>query len=79
MSNFELWVKGCEENNTLIYLLEGSGENGLYKLTKEIWINHNIFYDNPIFIGWVNGEQVVVSNDYVSAYQIWRKRTDGKV
>lgn len=29
MIQFELWIKGCEANKTLVYCLEGSGDTAL--------------------------------------------------
>lgn len=72
MTNFELWVKGCEENGTLIYLLEGKGENALYKLTKEKLVNNNYFYETPVFAVFIGGRQIYTSTSYLSAYQVWR-------
>lgn len=71
---FELWLRGCEINGTLVYLLEGSGENALYKLTKEIMIGSNIYYKNPVYMGWVDGEEVCATTNYLEAYHIWENR-----
>ena len=73
MSIFDLWVKGCKENKSLLFLLEGSGENALYKVTKEKLICNNYFYETSVFIGWTNGKQVCATTDYVAAYNIWKR------
>jgi len=36
MHGFELWIKGCEANKTLVYYLEGSGDTAFYKTQKRI-------------------------------------------
>lgn len=35
LTQFELWVKGCEDNKTILYCLEGSGNTALYKTQNE--------------------------------------------
>ena len=74
MTNFELWIKGCEENKTLIFLLEGKGENALYKLIKEIIVNNNVFYETSVFTVFIGGKQVYTSTSYLSAYHVWETR-----
>jgi len=39
--NFDLWLKGCEINNTKIYPLEGSGDTAIYKVWSEYECNNN--------------------------------------
>ena len=36
LTQFELWVKGCEDNKTILYCLEGSGDTALYKTQNEL-------------------------------------------
>lgn len=73
-SNFDLWVRGCEINHSLVYCLEGSGDNGFYKLTRQLLVKNNYYYDTPVFIGWVKGRQVVANTNYIEAYNVWHDR-----
>jgi len=75
---FDLWIKGCEINNSIVYLLDGSGDNGFYKLTKQYVVSNTYYYETPVFIGWRNGKQVVTSTNYVEAYNIWKEGLDEK-
>ncbi len=40
MSEFDLWIKGCEINHDTIIRLEGKGNTGLYKVGKAQMIDH---------------------------------------
>ena len=71
--NFDLWLKGCEVNNTILYCLEGSGDTGLYKLQKQYEYKNNYFYENPVYIGWVKGKQVCACGNYLEALNVWLK------
>ena len=42
LSGFELWIKGCEANKTLVYCLEGCGNTALYKING--YKKHNYIY-----------------------------------
>ena len=74
MTNFEIWVKGCEINGTKIYNLEGSGETALYKCWKEYIVQHREYTETPVYIGWVDGKQVVAVTDYLQALRVWQNR-----
>ena len=80
MSNFEIWVKGCEINGSNIYPLEGLGENALYKCWKEYSCNHREYYETPVYIGWVAGKEVCATTNYLEALHSWQlhmKENDG--
>lgn len=77
MNQFDLWVKGCKQNKTILYCLEGEGDTGLYKLTKEYWHNNNRFYEEPVYIAWIDGKQVCVSRNYIEAYNVFIKYKEG--
>ena len=74
MTTFELWLKGCEINGTKVYNLEGSGETALYKCWKEYIVQHREYTDTPVYIGWVDGKQVVAVTDYLQALRVWQNR-----
>ena len=70
-SYFELWVKGCEEFNTLMYLLEGERDHALYKTTTERIVGGSIYYDTPVFHVWIHGQQVLTTTNYLEAVRKW--------
>ena len=74
MTVFECWLKGCEINGTKVYNLEGSGETALYKCWKEYIVQHREYTDTPVYIGWVDGKQVVAVTDYLQALRVWQNR-----
>lgn len=71
MSIFDLWVKGCEINKTLLYRLEGNGNTALYKTISKHLVNHNYFYDSPVYHVWVNGKRLIATTSYLEAYHKW--------
>ena len=60
MSIFDLWVKGCEINKTLLYRLEGNGNTALYKTISDR-IYQDVFIDVCQRELWVN----VINNSIV--------------
>ena len=76
MTDFELWVKGCEINNTWLYCLAGGGDTGLYKLSKQYMVNNVYYRENPVYIGWVSGKQVCATLSYKEAHDIWESRKE---
>lgn len=71
MSNFKLWLKGCELNKTWLYCLEGSGSTAMYKLTKQHEVNNNFIWETPVYIVWIKGEQICATTSYIAAQKIW--------
>lgn len=78
MSQFELWVKGCEINNTILWLLEGSGENAFYKTTTAHLVNHNYIYSAPVFHVWIDGVRKIATTSYLNAYSCYEKHIKEK-
>lgn len=74
LSGFELWIKGCEANKTLVYCLEGSGDTALYKTQNEYWYKNNRFYTRPIYHVWKNGERVYCGTNFLESYHKWKGR-----
>lgn len=73
MTSFECWVKGCEENNTKLFCLDGEGQTGFYKCQSWKLINNNYYGDVPTFHVWVEGKWVATSTIYESALALWEK------
>lgn len=76
---FDLWLRACEEFNTLPYLLEGEGRTGLYvtrrtyePTVKSRW---NYTYSNFTWHVWIRGKHKVTTNRD-AAYALWRHRND---
>lgn len=77
MSQFELWVKGCEINKTVLYPVEGTKDNALYACWREyMGKDWREYRTNAMYIGWVSGKQVVATPDRNAAYQIWKSRME---
>lgn len=72
MTQFELWLKGCEENGTRLYCLEGKGETGLYKTQSWHLVKNNYFGDSPVYHVWVDGDRKCSILSYSTAMRIWR-------
>lgn len=73
MTQFELWIRGCEINKTNVFCLGGSGDNGFYKLNKPMLVNNNYFFDTPVYIVWKHGRQACATTNYQDALHCWRK------
>lgn len=71
---FNLWIKGCELNNTLIYLLEGNNDTALYKTTKTYEICNNYYNETPIYHVWICGKWIIATTNYAEAYKLWHSR-----
>ena len=69
MSDFDLWLKACEEFNTKVYELEP----GLYKTWNEYESKHNFYRTAPVYHVWVDGRRVYCGMSYQAAV---RKATD---
>ena len=74
MANFELWLKGCEELNTKIYPLAGSGDTGLYKVWSEYQARNSYFNCPPVFQVWIAGKREVVTQNYIDAHAYYKSR-----
>lgn len=81
MSNYQLWLKACEENKSLLYNLESfdTEESGLFKVTSEFMVKGHTYYDTAIFILWYEGKQLLVTPDYQLAYRKYEevKKNEG--
>lgn len=71
MIQFELWIKGCEINKTLVYCLEGCGNTALYKTQNEYWYKNNRFYTNPVYHVWKDGKRIYCGMNREEAYKYW--------
>lgn len=72
MIQFELWIKGCEINKTLVYCLEGCGNTALYKTQNEYWHKNNRFYTDPVYHVWKDGKRIYCGMSRNEAYFKWR-------
>lgn len=72
MIQFELWIKSCEINKTLVYCLEGSGDTALYKTQNEYWYKNNQFYTDPVYHVWKDGKRIYCGMSRNEAYFKWR-------
>ena len=72
MTNFELWIKGCKANKTILYCLEGSGDTAFYKSLNEYWYKNNRYYTNCVYHVWKDGERIYCGTGFLEAYYKWR-------
>ena len=76
MSEYDLWLKGCDINHDTIFRLEGKGNTGLYKVGKAQMIEHREF-SQWVYSVWVRGEHIATLTDYLSAVRLYENRTKG--
>lgn len=70
------WLKGCETNHTMLWLLEDDDrmqETGLFKLTSEYMVNGYTYYRSPVYVVWWAGKQVLCSMNYMEAVKKWNE------
>ncbi len=73
-SIFELWANSCADNGTELWELEsGDGETGLYLTKSKYLVNHDYFYDTPVYHVWENGKSLISTTNIGSAYTVWNK------
>ena len=78
-TNYELWLRACEEFGTDIYCLAAIRPGTrFFKVNKSYTENGRTYYTSPVYIGWVDGEQVVDGLNYHEAVQIWRNRVNDR-
>lgn len=79
MTDFDLWVRGCEINEDQIYCLESSDKpyTGLYETKRQYWCDydHNYYWSSPMYHAWVNDEHTV-SRNYLEAETIYKDMLD---
>ena len=71
MDKFDYWLKGCEQNGTEVWCLEGEGKTALYKLQRKVLVKNNYFNDVPTFHVWIKGEWLTATTDYQGALAVW--------
>lgn len=73
MTNKQLWLKGCEENNTLLYPLENNNNIYLYSLKNKYEYKHNYYYTNPVYMIWKGDKCIWNSQNLFDTYQYYNK------
>lgn len=71
--NFDLWLKGCEINNTKIYPLERSGDTAIYKVWSEYECNNNYYNTTPLYFVWIAGNLETTTN-LQTAYALFNRK-----
>ena len=66
MDDFELWLKVCEENNTMIFKLP---ETGLYETYGEHMVGNNVIRDTPVYHVWKKGKRIYCGLNYIEAVE----------
>lgn len=74
-SNFQLWLKGCTINGSVVFHLEDNGRFFLYKVFNEYLVNNNYYRNTPVFFVWDKENDVNICNalSYREAYLIFEK------
>lgn len=73
MTEFELWIKACEEFGTYIYLLDGSGDTAFYKTYNAPETNWEGRIKDVMFHVWISGKRPLVSTDFRHAWAFWKR------
>jgi len=73
MTNFELWVKSCEEFEVQIWSLCSSSypETGLYKTTQQYTAANRDYYTEPVYHIWINGVSHNTTMNLQEAFRMW--------
>ena len=66
MDDCELWLKACEENNTMIFKLP---ETGLYETYGEHMVGNNVIRDTPVYHVWKKGKRIYCGLNYIEAVE----------
>ena len=76
-TNFELWVKGCQENNTKIYELEECNNIFYYKTWREFLYKNNFYNIDVYFHVWNKNtdKHIYCGCNYIDGYKIYEKET----
>lgn len=74
-SNFELWVKGCKINGSIVFSLEDDGKFALYKVFSEYLVDNEYYRNTPVFFVWDKEKDANICNtlNYREAYLIFEK------
>ena len=73
-SNYELWLKACEEFHTELYPLENKNEIILYQSKTVYMVNHFNYYRVAYRIWDIpNDKDVYAGLDYRQAYLHWQQ------
>lgn len=80
MSNFELWVKACEEFDYKIYKLTDNKEDGhgVYMTIKEYYPpgSYNTMRQVCYHLWWHDNHEIARSDAYTELYQIFCHRLE---
>lgn len=80
MTEFELWIKACEEFGTRIIMLEGAGDGTALYMAYNIGEPHlgnrwNTYRKDITYQVFINGKREFVTLDYRLALTFWEKKT----
>lgn len=74
-TQFELWVRGCEDNKTAIFRLEHNGaeETGMYQTVKTHMHEGFEYRETPVYFVWIRGKNTLATTNYIEAVQTWER------
>lgn len=69
------WLKACEEFHEILWTLKTNSkeETRLYKLTRKFEIKGNFYYENPVYMIWWQGKNILATEYSNLAYSKWEK------
>ena len=75
MTNFQLWLKGCEINHTTVCKLEKPDlpETGVYSTISEYEADGRKYFRSRVYFVWVNGKEIYNGSNYHEAIQEWER------
>lgn len=68
-TQFDLWLKACDELGTKIYPLYRFDDNtALFKTWNVYEYKHNFYNTDPIYTIWIKGKRIMSTRDMYAAY-----------
>lgn len=73
MNELKYLIKGWEEFNSKVYLLEKDYEYSLYQVFSEYEQNHKLYRNAPVYFIFYKEDEILNTTDYLEAYICYRK------
>lgn len=73
-TQFELWLVGCREFDTLPWQLEtchDMKETGLFMTKRRYFQKYREYYEQPVYHVWFDGKCKATTTNQLDAYAVW--------
>ena len=74
MTEFDLWLRGCELNGTLPWCLHGTGDTAVYMTKTRYEVHFREFFHDPVYHVWIGGHCEATTLCYQTALAVYRNR-----